>query len=145
MKPQQTILFLCSGNFYRSRFAEEFFNHLARQKGLPWVADSRGLIKSPWLLGNFGAISPYAVKELEKRAIPVAEMRFPRCLAPGEADYFDLVVALDEDEHRPIIARDYPDLQQVTYWDIKDLGDESSESALGRLAAKVETLVERLG
>jgi protein-tyrosine phosphatase len=41
------ILFLCTGNFYRSRFAEELFNHLARQKRLDWVADSRGLVKNP--------------------------------------------------------------------------------------------------
>ena len=36
------ILFLCTGNYYRSRYAEEIFNHMARNKGLPWRAFSRG-------------------------------------------------------------------------------------------------------
>ena len=37
-----TVLFLCSGNYYRSRFAEIFFNWLAPQQGLNWRAESRG-------------------------------------------------------------------------------------------------------
>ncbi|MFX7063749.1 hypothetical protein ABTH87_19020, partial [Acinetobacter baumannii] len=36
------ILFLCTGNYYRSRYAEEIFNHAARRKGLRWRAFSRG-------------------------------------------------------------------------------------------------------
>ena len=39
----KTILFLCTGNYYRSRFAEELFNHHAERAGLDWVAQSRGL------------------------------------------------------------------------------------------------------
>ncbi len=37
------LLFLCTGNYYRSRFAELLFNHLAAQVGLDWRADSRGV------------------------------------------------------------------------------------------------------
>ena len=37
----QTVLFLCTGNYYRSRFAEELFNHRAARDGLSWVAQSR--------------------------------------------------------------------------------------------------------
>ena len=38
------VLFICTGNYYRSRFAEEWFNFLVRQeRALHWVADSRGL------------------------------------------------------------------------------------------------------
>src|SRR5262245_59358254 len=36
------ILFLCTGNYYRSRYAEEIFNHIAEQRGLAWRAFSRG-------------------------------------------------------------------------------------------------------
>jgi hypothetical protein len=41
------ILFLCTGNYYRSRFAEILFNWHARQRGLRWTADSRGLALDP--------------------------------------------------------------------------------------------------
>ena len=37
------VLFLCTGNYYRSRFAEMLFNALASRKDLDWTADSRGL------------------------------------------------------------------------------------------------------
>src|SRR5207249_1727138 len=38
-----SILFVCTGNFYRSRFAEAVFNHYAKQRQSPWRAFSRGL------------------------------------------------------------------------------------------------------
>ena len=41
----KTVLFLCTGNYYRSRFAEILFNHLAGQSKLAWRADSRGLAR----------------------------------------------------------------------------------------------------
>ena len=39
---EKTVLFLCTGNYYRSRFAEVLFNSLAGKMGLPWKASSRG-------------------------------------------------------------------------------------------------------
>lgn len=41
MDQTETVLFLCTGNYYRSRFAEIYFNALAAQRGSPWRADSR--------------------------------------------------------------------------------------------------------
>jgi protein-tyrosine-phosphatase len=43
----KTRLFLCTGNFYRSRFAEIFFNWHAEQLEIPWRAYSRGLARNP--------------------------------------------------------------------------------------------------
>ena len=37
----KTVLFLCTGNYYRSRFAEELFNHHAERAGDDWIAQSR--------------------------------------------------------------------------------------------------------
>ena len=53
-----TVLFLCSGNYYRSRFAELVFNHLAKCAGLDWRATSRALVLE---LGacNVGPISDH--------------------------------------------------------------------------------------
>ncbi len=39
----KTVLFLCTGNYYRSRFAEILFNSVAGNMGLPWQASSKGL------------------------------------------------------------------------------------------------------
>ena len=39
------VLFLCTGNYYRSRLAEELFNQRAHQLGLHWHASSCALAK----------------------------------------------------------------------------------------------------
>ena len=43
MSRTYNVLFLCTGNYYRSRFAAILFNHLARERSSPWSASSRGL------------------------------------------------------------------------------------------------------
>src|SRR3954454_14403401 len=42
-RSEKTVLFLCTGNYYRSRFAGALFNSVAGKVGLPWRATSRGL------------------------------------------------------------------------------------------------------
>ncbi len=143
MTPKK-VLFLCSGNYYRSRFAEELFNHLAQKNSLGWVADSRALLRNPWSLGNYGPISPFAMQELEKRAIPFSRERFPKQLEAHEISEFQRIIALDRDEHQPMIETDYPWLTRLDYWDIKDLRDEPAESALRRLENHLQTLIHEL-
>ena len=40
---EKAVLFLCTGNYYRSRFAEILFNSVAGKMSLPWKVSSRGL------------------------------------------------------------------------------------------------------
>ena len=56
------ILFLCNGNYYRSRFAEIFFNWHAEQRKLRWRAESRGLAL---VMANPGPMSRFTVARLE--------------------------------------------------------------------------------
>ena len=67
-KIMQTMLFLCTGNYYRSRFAEELFNHRAARDGLSWVAQSRALAIGRGI-NNIGALSPFTLKALEERGL----------------------------------------------------------------------------
>ena len=48
LRNMKQVLFLCSANYYRSRFAEHLFNWLAPQLGLDWRADSMGLDMERW-------------------------------------------------------------------------------------------------
>ena len=64
------ILFLCTGNYYRSRFSEYFFNDLASKKGIKWQADSRGLNVNRES-GNLGAISSEVIKALASFGIQI--------------------------------------------------------------------------
>jgi protein-tyrosine phosphatase len=77
MPPNDQVLFLCTGNYYRSRYAEEVFNFHAAAEGLAWRAFSRGLAEasSP---ENVGPMSGFALAALEARMIaPEGAARFP--------------------------------------------------------------------
>ncbi|PWH11752.1 MAG: low molecular weight phosphatase family protein [Anaerolineae bacterium] len=138
------VLFLCTGNYYRSRFAEDWFNHLAKKQGREWLAESRGLANDWLWLRNSGPMAPEAIHELEKRGAKPSVKRWPQALKAGEWRSFQRVIALNREEHKPLIAARFPELSDVTYWDIKDLGEEESASALGRLAEQVENLLREL-
>lgn len=144
MREQRKVLFLCTGNYYRSRFAEDWFNHLAKMQALDWSAESRGLAEEPLLWRNPGPMSPEAIRELQKRGAQASSVRWPRGLQPGEWREFARIVALNRPEHEPLIRARFPDLQEVIYWDIRDLGEEQSTSALTRLALRVEELFRNL-
>ena len=42
-RKKKSVLFLCTGNYYRSRFAEIYFNSVAVKMGLSWRAFFRAL------------------------------------------------------------------------------------------------------
>jgi protein-tyrosine phosphatase len=139
------VLFLCSANYYRSRFAEHLFNWLAPQVDLPWKADSRGLLVDYW--GEIGPISRHAVDALNERDIPLnGNNRRPRQL--GEPDLLDsdLIVAVKEAEHRAMMRAQFPDWEdRVEYWHVDDLDCAGPEEAIPLLETQVGELVDRLG
>ncbi|HET6249903.1 MAG TPA: hypothetical protein VFE47_19595 [Tepidisphaeraceae bacterium] len=143
---KRTILFLCTGNYYRSRFAEELFNHLALERGLNWRATSRALAieKGKW---NIGPISPHARIALQQRSIPLAEpLRDPIGCCEGDLVSAARIIAMKEAEHRPYIIERHPAwADRVEYWHVHDLDRASADAALGDIEAKVRELVESIG
>lgn len=139
------VLFLCTGNYYRSRFAEIVFNHLAERAGIPWRADSCGLRVQPDGVVNHGPLSPFAEGGLELRGIPIAEpRRMPRqaCAADFAAD---VIVAVKEAEHRPLMEKLFPEhTPRVEFWNIHDLDVGHPVDALRELESRVAAMVERL-
>lgn len=140
------VLFLCSGNYYRSRFAEILFNHLATQSDLPWRAGSRGLTVYPHN-GNIGPLSIFARRGLESRSVPIdARQAFPRQVQERDLQAADLVVAVKEKEHRPMLQEKYPSwVNRIHYWHIDDVGDKPPEIALAQLDNEVRDLITQLG
>jgi protein-tyrosine phosphatase len=138
------ILFLCSANFYRSRFAEHYFNHLAANSGLAWQAQSRGLMVGWW--GDVGQISRHTVERLEAKGIRInGDARGPQQVTEADLAQADLVVALKESEHRPAMTDLFPDwADQVEYWDIDDLDCAEAGEALPVLEDAVQMLAARL-
>ena len=58
---ERTVLFLCTGNYYRSRFAEVLFNSVACKMRLQWRASSRGLALERGI-NNVGPLAVGAIK-----------------------------------------------------------------------------------
>src|SRR5262249_30731026 len=77
VSPVYKLLFLCTGNYYRSRFAELLFNAMAAHHALPWQAFSRGLALDRGV-NNIGPMSPFAIDALCTLGITsVGTERFP--------------------------------------------------------------------
>jgi protein-tyrosine phosphatase len=137
------VLFLCTGNYYRSRFAEIYFNWNAEQHGLGWQADSRGLNLCK---ANPGPMSSHTMTRLSQLGVPLE--KYLRLPLPVSADDFasaDHVIAVKETEHRPLIEKGFPTaLNRVEFWEVHDLDCVGPEVAIPHLERQVGELVTRL-
>jgi protein-tyrosine phosphatase len=122
--PRQ-VLFLCTGNYYRSRFAEELFNHLAAAREL---------------------ISSDSLAALRRLGIDLPEpIRAPRGICLDDLSRSERIIALKEAEHRPLLAARFPQWAQRTeYWHVDDLDCASADEALGQIETLVRGLIDRL-
>lgn len=141
----RTILFLCTGNYYRSRFAEELFNHLATRNQLDWTATSRALAIELGIY-NVGPISSHTREALAAGGIPLTEpVRHPIQCSEEDLATADRIIALKEAEHRPYLTARYPAWpDRVEYWHVHDLDKATAAEALSEIAGKVKELIATL-
>ena len=139
--PQQTVLFLCTGNYYRSRFAEILFNSMAGKMGLPWTASSRALALERGAR-NVGPMAASAIAALETLAIraPEAVARMPAQVTLDDLERAKRIVALKSDEHRPLLEERFPAwTDKVEYWAMDD-----APEALGLIEREVMAFIARI-
>ncbi len=133
------VLFICTGNFYRSRFAEAIFNY-HQPEG--WRAFSRGLA----IHLAEGDLSPFTKEGLTERNIPF-EMTGPTRVTLTEADLHaaDLRIALDKEEHLEMIREQFPAWEsKIEFWDVPDTHLRHPPTAMANIEAKVKELLVRL-
>ena len=138
-----TLLFLCSGNYYRSRFAEAVFNFHAEQRGLAERAFSRGL--AVHLVKDFPSrISPDTVAALSARGIPLTHTsRYPQQLDNTDLARAWRIIALKESEHRVMLDVLHPGwAARVEFWNIHDVEADSPLAQLPLLEARVCALLD---
>ena len=135
----KTLLFLCTGNYYRSRFAEELFNH-PQHAGLSWIAQSRGLEPA---ISNVGSLASYVVMALEGRGLTARGANRPpqRCTIT-DLEAADRIVALNETEHRPLLLERFAGWEQrVEYWHVGDVEVAPPAAALNSIENKIQLLL----
>jgi protein-tyrosine phosphatase len=136
------VLFICTGNFYRSRFAEAVFNFHAVQRKLPWQAYSRGLA----IHWADGFLSPFTEAALSERQIPVSHTGPGRIqLTEKDLESADLRIALDRAEHLDMMEQQFPNwTQRIEYWDVPDMPAALPEVALPSIESQILHLLHRL-
>ncbi|MBV9107088.1 MAG: low molecular weight phosphatase family protein [Verrucomicrobia bacterium] len=142
MSTHRRVLFICTGNFYRSRFAEAVFNYHAERRQIPWAAFSRGL--SVHLLE--GHLSTYTTEALQTRQIALRHTGAGRIQLSEE----DLLksnhsIAMDRSEHFRMMMNQFPTwADQIDYWDVSDIPLRSAIDALSEIELKVIQLLEKV-
>jgi protein-tyrosine phosphatase len=140
----QIVLFLCTGNYFRSRFAEHLFNHLAPLEGLPWQAESRGLAPDP-ARRNPGPISHFTISALQQRQLSIASHRDPLEVTLDDLKRAARIIAVKEAEHRPMARERFIEWEnRIEYWHCHDLDCAAADDALNAVEARVRALVAEL-
>jgi protein-tyrosine phosphatase len=134
---QPEVLFICTGNYYRSRFCEMYYNHLSQSKR----ADSKGLLADKGL--NEGPLSIHTATYFNELGIPLGIKRFPEQLAEVHLMATPMVIALCEREHRPLMEEQFPDwADKIIYWQVNDIDFTEPRLALPELKKMVEHLFQ---
>ncbi len=142
------ITFVCTGNYYRSRFAEAYFNYVSDILSLGFVADSSGLAihLADELAEEYGEISPDSRSELEKFGIPEKYYeRNRKSLTAEEIESSDYLIAMDEEEHVDMVKERFPEYKKrFSYLKIKDIFDWKPEKTLSEIQKEVEAILNKI-
>src|SRR6516165_10827782 len=138
---EKTILFLCTGNYYRSRLAEVLFNSVAGKMALPWRASSRGLALERGV-NNVGPMAASAIQALEAMGVQAGDAltRMPAQVTTDDLEGAALIVALKHAEHLPLLQERFPAwVEKVEFWHVDD-----APEVLGLIEQEVMGLVARI-
>ena len=136
------ILFICTGNYYRSRFAEAVFNHHAELSQIPWTAFSRGLAVH---LAE-GYLSPVTLQALDDRKIQLRHTGTDRNqLSESDLLHSSRRIALDRNEHLAMMRGQFPAwAERIEYWDVPDILFQSPAIALSEIEHRTLELLKEV-
>lgn len=117
------ILMVCLGNICRSPLAEGILQQKASEIGLDWEVESAGT--SHWHQGE--APDPRSIYTANQHGLDITRQR-SRQLRPEDLQSYDLILAMDESNHRDILrfAKNEEQRQKVRL--ILDYADKIDEN-----------------
>ena len=137
------VLFVCTANIHRSRFAEEAFNYLCEIHNKNHHAFSAGL-----RVGDYSARKIYypALKNLKAfNIVPLRPNDLSKHIKDVELEDYDKIICMDEIEHKPMVDSD-PQFSNYNfeYWNITDIPKVDSDVSLPMCYKKVENLFNEM-
>ncbi|MDA7618096.1 MAG: hypothetical protein P8L18_01965 [Verrucomicrobiota bacterium] len=136
----QKILFICTGNWYRSRLSEVLFNYYAMVGKLSWRADSRGLTET-----SISGISMEALAYLEQKGLHtyLDTPRDPEAIRVSDLEESDLIVVLCRSEHEGMMRERFGQIPKfmeqqgkLRYWNVFDVPIEGPTGIRSIFGAK---------
>lgn len=128
--PIRQVCFVCTGNLYRSKYAEAWFNNLCIKDGVNDLrAFSRGLAVQPTEDYDHGEAFTIPIRlalptyeRMVKRNIPFCLMGATNVmLSAYDCASSDMIVLMNKDEHLPKMQDRFPDhLDKVECYEIGD-------------------------
>ncbi|CAI9086552.1 protein-tyrosine-phosphatase [Candidatus Methylacidiphilum fumarolicum] len=136
------ILFICTGNIYRSRFAQAIFNFHAFQHSLCWEAFSRGIAASK----TPGLLSPFVKETLIQKNIPLSFAGTdPVQLHIRDLQNATLRIALREEEHKEPLKNLFPGWEKnCLFWHVGDINLIPPERALKMIESATLEIIDTL-
>ena len=145
MAEKTKVVFVCTGNYYRSRFAESYFNYLCDILKLNYEADSYGLAihYADELAEKHGELSPFSRERMEHIGIPDNYFeRSRKSLTKDAIENSDVIIAMDEDEHTEMIMEQFPSyINQFNFFKVKDVFDWEPKQTLDETQKMVEMMI----
>ncbi len=88
-------------------------------------------------------MSRFALEALQLKAVLAAgATRYPQPCSLADFEKAQLVIALKESEHRPMIEQRFPELgDRIIYWDVDDVEFVPPSKALAMIDDLVEELI----
>jgi hypothetical protein len=126
----RTILFVCQHGVVNSQMAAAYFNKIARERGLPFTAISRGID------GRYSSVPVRIEDGLALDGLSPANT--PRALTADEAGRARRVLAFDE------IPADLRGRASVTYWSGIPLGINDYEVTRDEIVRRIDALIPTL-
>jgi protein-tyrosine phosphatase len=142
-----TVLFLCTGNYYRSRLAEEIFNLYATRDNITAHAVSRGLGKQWPNPNNPGPLSKNAKQFLLSLGMADnAPDRMPLPCTAEDLSRASQIIYLSKQEHTAMFTAMFPHflIENITFWEIGDVGVQEVQEAMTQIHEQTMSLLASL-